>query len=265
MKFDDASGAGPGGTGGPGAPRLAVITCAVLEAEIEHFAANLPHVIHIENMEQGLHNEPRRLTERVQAAIDHVELSTDAEAIALGYGLCSRGVEGLTTRRARLVITRAHDCITLLLGSRQRYAEYVAEHPGTYWYSPGWNKHHLPPGPQRYDALRREYLAKYGEDNADYLMQTEQSWFENYDRATYVDLTIGATDADVQYTQACADWLGWQFDHQHGDADLLRSLLEGRWDDDRFLVIEPGQTFTASGDDRIVRAIDAPTPKADAP
>jgi hypothetical protein len=270
MKIDDASSSGgSGGSGGDGpiAPRLAMITCAVLEVEVEHFAANLPHVVHIEYMEQGLHNEPRRLTERVQAAIDRIELATNVQAIALGYGLCSRGVEGLTTRRCRLVIARAHDCITLLLGSHQRYAEYVAEHPGTYWYSPGWNKHHLPPGPQRYDALRREYVAKYGEDNADYLMQTEQAWFSTYDRATYVDLTIGVTDADVKYTRVCADWLGWRFDHQHGDADLLRSLLEGRWDDERFLVIEPGQTFGASGDDRVMRPIEAPPPasEADAP
>lgn len=35
----------------------------------------------------------------------------------------------------RLVIPRAHDCITLYLGSRQRYLEQFNARPGTYWYS----------------------------------------------------------------------------------------------------------------------------------
>ena len=123
-------------------PKLAVITCRVLEVEIEHLASGMDHVVHIERMEQGLHNEPAKLKIEVQAAIERVEETTDAEAIVLGYGLCSRGTEGLVASRCRLVIPRAHDCITVLLGCRDRYAEYVAQHPGTYWYSPGWNEHH---------------------------------------------------------------------------------------------------------------------------
>jgi len=36
------------------------------------------------------------------------------------------------------VVPRAHDCITLLLGSKERYAKLFGERPGTYWYSAGW-------------------------------------------------------------------------------------------------------------------------------
>ena len=38
--------------------KTAVIACSVLEAEIEHFSANLEHIARIENLEQGLHNDP---------------------------------------------------------------------------------------------------------------------------------------------------------------------------------------------------------------
>ena len=42
--------------------------------------------------------------------------------------------------------------------------------------------------------MYREYCEKYGEDNAKFLMETEQQWHANYDRATYVDVDgIGAT------------------------------------------------------------------------
>jgi len=138
-------------------PRTAVITCAVLEDEVRHFDRDLPHIVHIEIMEQGLHNDPARLRTDLQAMVDRVEERPQVEAIALGYGLCSRGTEGVRAARCRLAMARAHDCITLLLGSRRRYADYVAQHPGTYWYSPGWNRHHLPPGQERYQTLRAQY------------------------------------------------------------------------------------------------------------
>jgi hypothetical protein len=232
--------------------RTVVITCSVLECEIEHFARSCPQIISIVKLPQGLHNEPDRLRRDLQAAIDKVEAETDAEAIVLGYGLCSRGTEGVKTSRAKLVLARAHDCVTLLLGNKDRYAKYVAQTPGTYWYSPGWNKHHIPPGEQRYTLLRAEYLEKYGEDNADFLMESEQHWFSTYDRATYVDLGPGATPDDVEFTKRCALWLGWSFDRQHGDPRLLSDLLRGEWDEERFLVLEPGQTLRLTADERVI-------------
>jgi hypothetical protein len=239
-------------------PKLAVLLCAVLEDEIRHFAAANVNVVEIVTLEQGLHNEPDRLRRELQAAVDGAEANPEVEAIVLGYGLCSRGTEGVSTRRAKLVIPRAHDCITVLLGSKERYRDYVAQHPGTYWYSPGWNKAHTPPGPERYEKLREQYVEQYGEDNAEFLMETEQHWFKTYDRATYVDLGVAVTEDDVEYTKGCARWLGWSFDHQSGDPGLMQDLLAGRWDEDRFLVLEPGQTLRLTADDRVVEAVDAP-------
>jgi hypothetical protein len=238
-------------------PAVAVLACAVMETEVEHLIADRPNVVAYHKLEQGLHNEPDRLREELQRRIDRVESETDAEVIVLVYGLCSRGVEGVRTTRCRLVVPRAHDCITLLLGSRQRYAQYVAAHPGTYWYSPGWNRHHLPPGPQRYAKLREQYVEKFGEDNADFLMESEQHWFSTYSRATYVHLTIGDSEADRQHTRDCAKWLGWAYDEQTGDPALLEALLHGPWSDDDFLMLEPGQALLMTADERIIRAASA--------
>jgi len=234
--------------------RIAVVLCRVLEDEIGHLARDVPQVVHLEHLPQGLHDDPPRLRVEVQAAIDRVEANTRADVIVLGYGVCSRGTEGLRTSRCRLVMPRAHDCITLLLGSKERYAQYVSEHPGTYWYSPGWNRHHLPPGPERHARLLADYRARFGDDNARYLMETEQHWFHTYDRATWVDLGVTATEADVEYSCRCARWLGWQFDQQKGNPDLLRALVTGPWDVDRFLVLEPGQGARLTDDARIVEA-----------
>lgn len=228
-----------------------------METEVEDLIGGMRHIVAYRKLEQGLHNEPDRLRSELQSAIDAVEQETDAEAIALVYGLCSRGIEGIHANRCRLIVTRAHDCITLLLGSRERYERYVAEHPGTYWYSPGWNRHHTPPGPERHEKLHRQYVEAYGEDNADYLMQTEQHWFSTYNRAVYVHLTIGVTDRDRKYSRDCAQWLNWEYDEQTGDPALLSALLNGDWNTDDFLIVEPGQTIRLTADRSIVRAAPA--------
>jgi hypothetical protein len=227
-----------------------------LRDEIEHFAKRLPHVLEVRLLKQGLHNDPPQLRQQLQQTVNDVEANVPgAQAIALGYGLCSRGVEGVSTQRCRLVMARAHDCITLLLGDKDRYAEYAKEHPGTYWYSPGWNRCHTPPGPTRYNNLLKIYREKFGDEDAEFLMETEQAWFKTYDRAAYVDVGVAALEADVQFTRECADWLGWKFDQQKGSSKLIEDLLGGFWDNERFLVLEPGQTAQMTADGQVVRPI----------
>lgn len=233
---------------------ISLIACAVMEVEIDHFAALSRHDLSVRYLEQGLHNEPQKLRQELQVAIDAAAAEKPGDAIVLGYGVCCRGADGLTAPADRpLVLARAHDCITLLLGSKEAYADYVAQHPGTYWYSPGWNKHHTPPGQKRYEDLLSKYTEQFGRDNADYLMETEQAWFSSYDRATYVHLTVGATDGDKQYTRQCADWLKWKYDEIAGDPRLLVDLLAGAWDDDRYLVVPPGGRVRVTADERIIR------------
>jgi hypothetical protein len=237
---------------------LAVIYCAVLEDEIEVLAQAIPEVVHLEKLPQGLHNDPPLLRTETQAAIDRCEADARIDTLVLGYGLCSRGTEGVKARRCTLVMPRAHDCITLLLGSKEQYAQYVAKHPGTYWYSPGWNRHHIPPGKRRYDHLRDQYVRQYGEDNADFLMEEEQHWFKTYDRATFVDQGSQTADQDAAYAAECADWLGWNFDRIQGDSSLLRRMLSGDWRDDEVLVLEPHETFALSPDAQVITRVHVP-------
>lgn len=239
--------------------RIAIVTCAVLEREMRHFADRAGGAVHLAVLEQGLHDEPDKLRAELQATVRRVETEQAVDAIVLGYGLCSRGIEGVHTTRAKLVVPRAHDCITLLLGCKDRYAQYVAEHPGTYWYSVGWNDRTLMPGQKRYDTLYAKYRDQFGEDNAAFLMESEQHWFTTYNRATFVDLTIGETDAAKRFTQQCADWLNWDYDEQQGDPVLIQDLIAGRWDEQRYCVLGPGQTVRMTADARVIEACDAQT------
>ena len=232
--------------------RYHVIACHVLWRELCHFASLSPHVFTFNFVKQGLHNTPELLKVQLQKAVD--EAPEECEAVLMGYGLCSNGAAGVVARTKPLVIPRAHDCITFFLGSKERYREYFDAHPGTYWYTPGWIECSLQPGLERYNFLRRDYVEKYGEDNADYLMEMEQGWMKEYSNAAYIDLGFSDTIRFREYTRECAQWLEWKTDELQGDSGMIRAFVGGEWDADRFLIVEPGQTIVASHDEAVVKA-----------
>ena len=93
------------------------------------------------------------LRKRVQEEIDKTEARhgqieesnqvlrrIEYDAILLGYCLCSNGIVGLSSRKVPLIIPRGHDCITLLLGSREKYQEYFNTHRGSIGTAPAGSK-----------------------------------------------------------------------------------------------------------------------------
>lgn len=233
--------------------KMCVIACHVLWRELSYFASQSPHSFQYKFLKQGLHNVPDQLRQELQAAIDEVDGQYDA--ILIGYGLCSNGLMGIQARNTRLVVMRGHDCITFLLGSKERYREYFDTHPGTYWYSPGWIETSTQPGEERYNKVLQSYTEIYGEENAKFLMEATENWMTCYSMATYVDLGVGDTAGHKAFTAECARWLGWNDEYLEGDTQLVRDFVNGNWDDnERFLVVEPGETIMPSHDALIIKA-----------
>ena len=176
------------------------------------------------------------------------------DAVLLGYGLCGQATLGLTARDTRLVIPRAHDCITLFLGSRQRYNEQFKGCPGTYWYMLDYVERRSSASTalslgsavdDDMDSVYDEYVQKYGQDNADYLMEVMGAWKEHYQRAVLIDMGVGDSSAVEASTRGEAARRGWTFESWIGDMVLVRKLLFGEWDAD-FLILKPGQQIAMS-------------------
>jgi len=89
--------------------------------------------------------------------------------------------------------------------------------------------------------LLREYKSKYGDDNAQYLMEVEQGWIKEYNWATYIDWDIVESNEYRDYTKRCAEFLSWNYEELQGDPGLMQKFVDGRWDDGEFLVVKPGQ------------------------
>lgn len=228
-----------------------VISCHMLWREFCHFASLSENIFNFRFLKQGLHNTPDLLRKELQEAIDTVD-NDGYNAILIGYGLCSNGIVGITSRKTRLVVMKGHDCITFLLGSKERYKSYFDSHPGTYWYSPGWIDTGTQPGKDRYETVYQEYLEKYGEDNAQYLMDMDEGWYREYSNAAYVDLGLCDASQYKKYTKDCAQWLKWNYDEMEGNKHLLTDFVSGNWNSEDFLIAEPGQRIIASNDNRII-------------
>ena len=241
---------------------LKMIACKVLQREISLLSATSENFIDLTYLRQGYHNEPEVLKAVLQREIDAIDAdedprtraSLDFDAILIGYGLCSNGIQGISSKKYKLIIPKAHDCITLLLGSKEKYHSYFTEHGGgIYWYSAGWIDNTPMPSEERYTKTLASYTEKYGEDNAEYLMEMEQNWFREYNRCAYIKWDSLHMDKFERYTKDCAKYLNWDFDCLNGDESLLRDMLEGRWDLNKFLIVPPGRSPEPSYDANVIK------------
>ena len=236
--------------------RFQFIVCKVMQREAYFCVARSKNIIDVVLMPQGLHAEPDELRREVQRVLEHTsDIQGRAyDASLLGFGLCKNGIVGLCAK-IPIVVARGHDCITLLLGSKDKYQQYFDTHRGVYWYSAGWIEAGSQPSRQRYERTVKEYEGKYGKEKAKYLMETEQKWVTEYNWATYIDWEFSNSDEDKKYTKGCAEFLGWNYDEVKGDAVLMQKLVDGRWDDKEFLVVQPGQRIAEDlTNDGIIKA-----------
>jgi hypothetical protein len=246
--------------------RLQLITCDMLMRPVEHFVAASTHELIVSDLSASLHVEPLPLRDRIQEEIDRIEADdAEAEAILLGYGLCGGATAGLVARTRPLVLPRAHDCATIFLGSRERYQREHEATPGTYWFTEdnlkrgdalkGWQLGDAGRS-DGVDATYRGYVEKYGQENADYLMEAMGEWQSHYERGAFLDTGLATDDVDEQRARDESELRGWRFERVMSDLTLIERLIEGEWDDD-FIVVKPGQKLAMSYDDGVVKAIPA--------
>ncbi len=198
------------GAGTKKGPKTVVIACKVLEDMFRRHLGAGEAIF----PEYGLHRTPQKLAPALQEVIDRIP---PPAFILLGYGLCGNGLVGLRAGGHTLVIPRVHDCMSILLGSHQRYLEETSRHPGTYYLSKGWLERATDPL-KEYQA----YLQKYDPETARWLIDTQ---YGSYQRLLFV----AAEEADFAvygpYARRVAELCGLEYQECNGRDTLVRRLL----------------------------------------
>jgi hypothetical protein len=242
--------------------RLKCLSCEALARMVYFHSAFSPHMVDVEIIKLGLHNTPDILRQTLQSRIDQALAGSVAyDAVVMAYGLCGKATHGLQARGIPIVVPRAHDCITLFLGSRERYKDQFENRPGTYWYALDYLQRNdnkstvLSLGASEVENNLQDtyqtYVEKYGLDNADYLMGIMGSWQSHYQRAAYVDMGIGDGSAAEHKARDDASNRGWTFEHMQGDSRLIKNLIYGEWEKD-FLILKPGEKLKMTYDEGII-------------
>ncbi len=241
--------------------RLKLISCEVLYREMCAAIARAPNEVDVEFLPKGLHDlggPPMR--KQLQEAIDRTD-PEEYEAVLLGYALCGNGTAGLAARSLPLVIPRAHDCIALLMGSRERYQDYFEQNHGVYFRSTGWLERGKELEQETLRVVRNktgaghkleDLIVQYGEENGRYLYQELNGYQTNYRQLTYIATGVEPDDRFEKQARQEAKQMGWEFDKVEGNLCLFERLLAGDWNEQDFLIVPPGWKVTATFDTGIL-------------
>ena len=245
---------------------LKVIACEIAVREICHALARSPNVIDVEFLTQGHHDRPDLGRVGIQRQLDAVPAGR-YDAILLGYGMCGSILNGLVAPATRLVVPRAHDCITFFLGSKERYQRCFTERPGTYYFTSGWlecrtrrsdlaqaGRGMFMPAQTTtgVDTAYEAWVTKYGEDQANYLREVMAGWSQHYTHGTLIDYDFTQPLKLADSVRTICTEKGWEFEQWAGDLGLIQRWLDGDWQESEVLVVPPGRKVVPTFDEAII-------------
>ncbi len=248
--------------------RLKLISCEIFYREMCAAAARSRNVVDVEFLPKGLHDIGcEKMLARLEEAVGRVD-AAKYEAVLLGYGLCNNGLAGLRAPSIPLVIPRAHDCITLFFGSKERYQHYFDTHGGVYFETTGWLERGVDGSELHQISIQKiqgigqtfeELVARYGEENARYLYEQLGDMTRNYKQITYIEMGLEPDGRFEEEARRMAAERGWAFEKAPGDMGLIQRLLDGPWDEPEFLVVPPGWRVAADYSDQIMTREEVPS------
>ncbi len=95
-----------------------------------------------------------------------------------------------------------------------------------------------------------EYVAKFGKDNADYLMEVLGGWQQHYKRGGHRYGRRGYL-RDAGAGRGGCEPPRLVVDRVAGDLVLVKRLVDGDWDGD-YLIMQPGEQLRTTCDEKII-------------
>ena len=173
---------------------IKVISCNIFETYIPSYITDSYDVVYLEI---GLHNYPNRLASAIQKEINR---SIDYEKIIILYGLCGNALLQIHANEVPVIVIRAHDCLSILLGGYHNYMKYFENRKSEPWTCKGLLENRQ----EAYIKDYQQWVKEYGQEEADYLKsvlyQTCNIYIkmdENDNHSNYLEIILG----DIKYLE----------------------------------------------------------------
>jgi hypothetical protein len=204
-----------------------LLACETIREEIEHAVTQTGCRYDTRWIRSGLHNYPKELKSILQAELDSID---GYERVIMAFGICGNATIGLKAGDFELILPKADDCITLLLGSAATRGA-LSENGGTYFLTKGWLTGE--------ENLWKEYkrtLEKFGFETTETIFNV---MLKNYKRLGIIDTQSYNVEAILPNTLEIAETFRLEHKILTSSLEYLCRLLTGPWDNEGFFIIPP--------------------------
>ena len=209
--------------------KTAIICCNTIEDEFKSVMAKTGCETEVVWVEAYLHNEPEKLRAQLQKHLDELDGKVERVLLALGY--CGGSVRDLKTHAFEMVILRADDCVSFLVGSVEERTALTSQYC-PYFMTAGW---------MRYEEnnLLDEYLQSIERMGLEKANQAYGIMLDAYKGFLLIDTGAYDMEAAEKKLAPMMELLNWKCDRTCGDLSWLTRLITGPWSKEEFVVIPP--------------------------
>ena len=195
--------------------RIGIIACDILKLELEKILDELNWSPPAVFLDAAQHVDPQSMRTELIKQIN--AMAAQVDAVLLGYGTC-QSLEGIEDAcDVQVILPKADDCISLLLGPEQ-YALERQKEAGTWFMTPGWAE---VGADMVIKELHLDRVKKYGKDP----MEMARRLFADYRRGLFIDTGVGDKAAvAAKAGKFCVDF-NLTLEETTSDCDLLRQCV----------------------------------------
>jgi len=213
--------------------KTVIIACNTIKPELLHAKEAVGCDYPIIWSGAGLHDTPKLMKQVLFKCIAKAE-EQGAERILFSMGFCGGSLDGIVSNTAEIILPKVDDCITLLLGSKEKRQELQST-GHIYYITKGWmtNK----------GVLYNQYLdimKRYGEEQGSEIFEMLAGRYHYYG---ILDTHCYDMEEVVAKTTDIAKELGMECFVADASDEYLRKLLTGPYDNSRFVRVAPGEAI----------------------
>lgn len=213
-----------------------IIACEVMREEL--LAVTPTQVVEFEFISIGLHVYPEKLRVELQKLLDE---SRGFERVVLAFGLCGGAVKALYSLAQPLTIPRVHDCIPVLLGSKESFDHLRREETGTLYHTCGWMKGMKGVlGDKSILSDYRRICEKYGEKKTNSILKR---MYDGYRRVLFIHTGHPEEETYKGRSLEIARLLNLRHDEMEGESTYIEKIVNGPYTEQDFITIAPGDSL----------------------